>query len=300
MLETGLVAASKWHRSRAREELLLNRNVSKQDARENGVSESALTTICKLCRHSVSLRQHLNERELVLKSATARALKNNETTYTAQLCYQRGTFLELLDKHNTALSLYTYAMSLLTQTTEQTIDDMRNTIQSSIDRLEKQRCMRLEAKRLTNVNPSDRVAAHRVIDRIPFGSITYSQFFTRYASQGIPVIFTGAAQFMIPALHNDEVFPTDEEVSCDQAQACSVSKRLATSSSSSSPPLPLPLPPSSSSSSSDEEGSCNVSKRQKHGHNKATQQQTQQQKPFDWSWEAIRSALGNVRAFHVL
>jgi hypothetical protein len=116
----------------------------------------------------------------------------------ASLQYQRGTFLEALGDKASALNAYREAFETisppLSGQQQQQQQQHRDLFLSCVLRLE------LEGGGVKGGAGRDSSAPVHVpgsIERVPFGSLTYSQFLQRYALRSIPVIFTGASSHLL-------------------------------------------------------------------------------------------------------
>lgn len=197
-VETALEGVSKFWRERCREESLLNRaGVPSTNTTDVFCPH---TRIYKLCKTNSSVKKFLRSQERRLMSLIECA--HQAGSDVSMLKYQRGTYLEFLGNKFDAIHEYKGALELIDDQINADKDThalsersrKRDVILSCLLRLEMEEDMkrrRLQFKLMPYLD------APLAVDRIPFGSITYSEFLDRYAHCSKPVIFTGASEHML-------------------------------------------------------------------------------------------------------
>lgn len=176
----------------------------------------------RLCALNPSVQKFLRRRVRQLQTYIEREERGNAEGHEALaiLKYQLGTFLESLGDKIAAHCIFAEALSLLQplvplptphvptrhrgqeapppppqeQPHQQALGQKRDLFLSCVLRLELEQDM--VVRRLARPAPA-LAPAPVTVERIPFGSLTYSQFLQRFALCSRPVIFTGAADHLL-------------------------------------------------------------------------------------------------------
>jgi hypothetical protein len=215
---------SKFWRERCREEALLSRGSSSNSSRDNsggGSSSnsssgtSARSRVHHMCATNTNkaVQKFLQREEQRLRASIERVARRchcdevaeAEAEALATLHYQRGTFLECLMDKAAAHCAFAEALALVeplvaSLPTAGEVSDWpplvqkRDLFRSCVLRMQVEFDMAEQELRWEEATP---VSCPSTVERVPFGSMTYSQFLERYAHRSTPVIFTGAAEHML-------------------------------------------------------------------------------------------------------
>ena len=193
-----LTAVCRFWRERCREEKRLGNNI---DAEYCHIKHP-LSLVLTLCKESKPVQKFIALEEIKARTAVAR-LKNcicHDYGPLMRLLFEHATYLELLGNIAAAAEKASEAASLA-ETCPHTLPheyvaqlesyQQRKTLEIEITRQRVERLCHSDSRLLSP--PHTRQILH-----IPFGSISHSEFIASYASRGIPVIFTGADQHMLP------------------------------------------------------------------------------------------------------